>query len=164
MAVLANNSDALWENKTMVWLSMMGGKKEGRRRHSLVREVRRELCEDMTFWSHQITPKPRVATFLAEKTGFKSPKGHKWGQRGWRTWERGAQSEMILKRSYVSMVFWCVECIKHQENMPRPREHSFTPFWLLESVQINLLGTKVRNEVKFNWEQRTYTLVSKCKR
>lgn len=138
MAVPANNSDKYygkikqWYDK--VWLM----KRRFSRR--LISKVRRDICEEMTFWCEQIAPKSKVATFLAEKTDCKSPKEHKWGLPVWKGEKMGEQSEMILERSDLNLISWYLESIKHQENMPRPGQHRFIPFLLLEFIQINLLN------------------------
>lgn len=138
MAVPANNSDKYY-GKIKQWYDnvwLMERRFSGR----LVRKIRGDICEEMTFWCERITLKPKAATFLVEKTDCKSPKEHKWGHPGWKGEKRGEQSEMIWERSYLNLVSWYLESIKHRENMPRPGQHRFIPFLLLESIQINLLN------------------------
>lgn len=122
-------------------------------------EKSEETCVKRRHW---IWP-DHANTQGGKRENGRSPEEHRWGQHGCRKWEEGRTLWGDLERPHLGVLSCYLESIKYQENMPRSRKHSFTLFSLLTSIQINVLGAEVRNEVNLNWEQKTYTLFSKLK-
>lgn len=120
------------------------------------RSWRRPVWRD-DIGSDQTTPIPRVA----RETMAEVPRNTNEVNMAAGSKKRGKWFERILERPYFRVVSSYSECIKYQETTPRSSENSFTPFSLLTSTQINLLGAEVRNEVNLNWEQRTYNFTLK---